>query len=266
MVDQARPLPAVPPRWCGQLAVAAALELLLLAVLRGGTGLGAAGLVAGVVHALVLWAILAVALRRAGRDALGPADLVTLARAVLAGGVTALVAGQSRSGAVLVALAAVALVLDGVDGRVARSTGTVTPEGARFDMEVDAFLILVLSVRAAFVLGVWVLAIGLMRYAYVAAGRVLPWLRGAVPVSYARKVVAAIQGIVLTVACAGVVSTAFLGYAVAVALLLLVWSFGRDVVWLYKRRGNGTDRSRLLGHVPRQGRDPGRLAARARLR
>ncbi|GAA4940924.1 hypothetical protein GCM10023238_03240 [Streptomyces heliomycini] len=43
-------------------------------------------------------------------------------------------------------LTAVALILDGVDGKVARRTGTSTPLGARFDMEVDAFLILVLSV------------------------------------------------------------------------------------------------------------------------
>ena len=42
-------------------------------------------------------------------------------------------------------------VLDAVDGHVARRTGTATAFGARFDMEVDAFLIVVLSVvrRAA---------------------------------------------------------------------------------------------------------------------
>ena len=41
-----------------------------------------------------------------------------------------------------------ALALDGVDGQVARRTGTASELGARFDMEVDAFLILVLSVAA----------------------------------------------------------------------------------------------------------------------
>ena len=39
--------------------------------------------------------------------------------------------------------------LDAVDGQVARRTGTVSALGARFDMEVDAFLILVLSVYVA---------------------------------------------------------------------------------------------------------------------
>ena len=62
---------------------------------------------------------------------------MTLTRASLACGVGALVAACA-AGRLLVALAAVALVLDAVDGRVARRTGTVSPFGARFDMEVDA--------------------------------------------------------------------------------------------------------------------------------
>ena len=46
----------------------------------------------------------------------------------------------------LVTLSTVALVLDAVDGQVARRTGTATPLGARIDGEVDAFLILLLSI------------------------------------------------------------------------------------------------------------------------
>src|SRR5690606_41330950 len=87
-------------------------------------------------------------------------------------GVAALVADRALDGtagtdgpaAVAIALlATVGLVLDGVDGRVARRTGTSSPRGARFDMEVDAFLILVLSVHAALFLGPWVPAIELGR-------------------------------------------------------------------------------------------------------
>ena len=136
----------------------------------------------------------------------GPADRVTLTRATLVGGVAALVADSfagRRPSPCWSLLAAVALVLDAVDGRVARRTGTASPLGARFDMEVDAFLILVLSVYVARSVGPWVLAIGAARYAFVAAGWLLPWLRGPAPPRYWRKVVAAIQGIVLTVAVAG---------------------------------------------------------------
>jgi phosphatidylglycerophosphate synthase len=138
--------------------------------------------------------------------------------------------------ACLVALAAAALVLDAVDGRVARRTGTVSALGARFDMEVDAFLILVLSVHVARSAGVWVLAIGAMRYVFVAAAWAWPWLRGALPPSSARKTVAAAQGVVLVVACAGVAPHPVTIGLVALALAALVWSFGRDIGWLWRNR------------------------------
>ena len=92
-------------------------------------------------------------------------------------------------------------MLDAVDGQVARRTGTVSALGARFDMEVDAFLILVLSVYVAPAVGWWVLAIGAARYA--ARGAPSGCCRGCarpVPPRYWRKVVAAVQGIVLAVA------------------------------------------------------------------
>jgi phosphatidylglycerophosphate synthase len=104
-------------------------------------------------------------------------------------------------------------------------------------MEVDAFLILVLSVYVAMALGPWVLLIGTMRYAFVAAARVLPWLNAALPPSMARKTVAALQGIVLLVAGAGVLPREATAGAVLLALALLVWSFGRDIVWLWRNGG-----------------------------
>jgi hypothetical protein len=75
-----------------------------------------------------------------------------------------------------------------------------------------------------------------MRYAFVAASWALPWLRGALPHSMARKTVAALQGVVLVVAGAGILPRASAAAAVAVALGLLVWSFGRDVGWLWRVR------------------------------
>ena len=52
-------------------------------------------------------------------------------------------------------------------GRRARRTGTASPLGARFDGEVDAFLILVLSVYVARSIGPWVFAIGAARYVFL---------------------------------------------------------------------------------------------------
>jgi phosphatidylglycerophosphate synthase len=133
-----------------------------------------------------------------------------------------------------VGLAAVALILDGVDGKVARRTGTSTALGARFDMEVDAFLILVLSVYVSMSMGPWVLLIGGMRYAFVAAARVWPWLNAALPPSTARKTVAAMQGVFLLLAASDYLPYAASFAVAAGALAALVWSFGRDVLWLWR--------------------------------
>lgn len=172
-------------------------------------------------------------------DALGPADLVTLTRATLACAVAALVADPSPGPAaagLLVPLTIVALVLDAVDGRVARATATMSRFGATFDGETDAFLILVLSLHVAPEYGWWVLAIGAARYAYFAAGRVWPWLRGPLPPRYWRKVVAAVQGVVLTAAAANILPASVSYAALVAALALLAESFGRDVVWTWPGR------------------------------
>ncbi|MFC4147392.1 CDP-alcohol phosphatidyltransferase family protein [Micromonospora mangrovi] len=216
-----------------------AVQIVLLAGLTCTVGLGAAGWSAALAYAGMLCALLRRGLRRVGADALGPADRVTLARALLVGGVLALVVDAGSGPAplgVLVPLTAVALALDAVDGRVARRTGTASAFGARFDMEIDAFLILVLSAHLAPALGGWVLAIGAMRYAFVAASAALPWLRGTLPARYWRKVVAAAQGVVLAVAAAGVLPPTAATVLVAGALALLVESFGHDVAWLWRHR------------------------------
>jgi phosphatidylglycerophosphate synthase len=135
----------------------------------------------------------------------------------------------------LVLVAALALFTDAVDGRVARRTGT-SAFGARYDGEVDALLILVLSVHVAGSVGAWVLAIGVMRYAFAVAGWLQPWLREPLGPRHWRKVVAAAQGIMLTVAASGLVPAPWSALLVAAALGLLVESFGRDVAWLWRGR------------------------------
>jgi len=73
--------------------------------------------------------------------------------------------------------------------------------------------------------GAWVLAIGVMRYAFVVAGWVLPWLRGATPPRYWCKVVAATQGIVLTVVASGVLPRPLTVLALVGSLVLTAAGF-----------------------------------------
>jgi phosphatidylglycerophosphate synthase len=213
-------------------------QVVLLAALGGTVGLSWGGWLAGVACGLGTNAALQRGLAGSGGHRPGPADWVTLTRATLVGAVAALIAQSfSRPAPVttMVALAAVALVLDAVDGWVARRTAAASQFGARFDMEVDAFLIFVLSVEVARSVGPWVLAIGTARYAYMAAGWLLPWLREPTPSRYWCKCVAAIQGVVLTVAVADVLPKIWNEVALAAALALLTESFGRDVWWLWSQ-------------------------------
>jgi phosphatidylglycerophosphate synthase len=220
-------------------------QVLLGAALAVTVGLSEAGWAVGITCGLILNAALARGILHYRPHRLGPADWVTLARATLAVGVAALVADAFDEPAhvtLLVTLSAVALALDAVDGRVARRSKTASKLGARFDGEVDAFLILVLSVYVAGSAGAWVLAIGAARYAFLAAGWFLPWMRAPLPPRYWRKVVAATQGIVLTIAAAELLPPALTRAALIGALALLCESFGRDVWWLWTRRHSSQSR------------------------
>ncbi len=175
------------------------------------------------------------------RERFGWANRVTLVRAVL----VAVVAGVfttpeiiNRHGIVLASLALAAIALDGLDGWLARMVDDATRFGARFDMEVDALLILVLSVAVLLAdrAGAWVLAIGGVRYVFVLAGKLLPWLQGDLPPSTWRKAVCVAQGIVLALALVPWLPAALVQSALALSLAALVHSFGRDTLWLWRHR------------------------------
>lgn len=231
-------------------AVGSTAQVALLAALGMTVGLSPAGWAVGLVCGVVLNAAVARGLARSGAEGPGPADLVTFTRATLGCGVAALTADswlQKPVAPSLVALAVAALLLDAVDGWVARRTGTASAFGGRFDGEVDAFLILVLSLFVAPSVGSWVLAAGVARYVFAMAGWRLPWLREQLPYRYWRKVVAATQGIVLTVAAAAILPHWLTIAALVVALALLGESFGRDVWWLWRHRSEPASSAGAVG-------------------
>ena len=235
-------------------AAGLAFQVVLLGTLAVTLGLTVEGLLVGAVYGLALCAVLSVGLQRAGMAKLGPANTVTLARAILVGGVTALVVtsfAHPVSTPALVVVAGVALALDGVDGQVARRTSSTSALGARFDMEIDAFLILVLSVYAGDRFGWWTVALGAYRYLFVAASWALPWLNAALPPKFSRKLVAALQGVVLAVATAHLLPYTVTVAALAIAFASLTWSFGRDMAWLY-RAARVREAARVRWSGPRQ--------------
>jgi len=167
----------------------------------------------------------------------GWANHVTLARAALVALAAALVGegDAPRIMAFAVALGGAAVALDFVDGRLARATGLASAFGARFDMETDAALVLVLALLAwqSGRVGPWVLASGLLRYAFVAAGACWPWLRRALAPSARRKAAAAVQMIALVVVLVPGVPPPAGTLVAAGALALLCYSFLVDTLWLH---------------------------------
>jgi phosphatidylglycerophosphate synthase len=169
-------------------------------------------------------------------DAFGAANHVTTFRAVLVALVAALI-GEARTDAIAWTAAVISLVataLDGVDGWLARRSSMESPFGARFDMEVDALLIMVLAVIAWHhgKAGAWIVLAGAMRYLFVAAGRLWRWLEAPLPPSTRRQAICVVQIVGL-----GAVVSPFIPFPLsmivaAVTLASLLWSFGVDVIWL----------------------------------
>jgi phosphatidylglycerophosphate synthase len=137
----------------------------------------------------------------------------------------------------IVVLATAAAALDSVDGPLARRRGEASAFGARFDMEVDALLILVLAVLVFqhAKAGAWILVAGLLRYAFVAASYVWPWFGAELPPSKRRQVVCVVQIVSLIGALAPIIVQPWSAAVALAGLLLLVWSFGVDVAWLARR-------------------------------
>jgi phosphatidylglycerophosphate synthase len=202
----------------GALAVTAAVS-------AAGAGLARRGLGTGYPHAR-----------------LGACNRVTLVRgaivACLAGATAAAALGAPPVGWLPAAMALVALVLDGVDGALARASGLESAFGARFDMETDAALALVLALLAWLggAAGAWVLALGGLRLVFVAAAALLPWLAAPLPPRAGRKTVCVIQIAALVVLVAPWPGTPVATVTGLAALAALVWSFARDVHWLARVR------------------------------
>ena len=188
------------------------------------------------VFALMIGVIIAVAGKEHPYPRFGPANGVTMIRAMLVALVAALIGHPATPETLwwVIGLTALMAALDGLDGWLARRTGMASGFGARFDMETDAVLILVLSIlvwqqdKAS----AWVLLCGLMRYLFVASGWIWPWLAQPLRSTFRGKTVAVLQLLGLGIALAPIVPTPLSAIVAAVTLAALVWSFAVDVRWL----------------------------------
>jgi phosphatidylglycerophosphate synthase len=168
----------------------------------------------------------------------GPANHVTTARAAAAALFVGLTTEPALPAAwIPAACAALATGLDAADGWLARRSGMASAFGARFDMEIDALLILALAIlvwrydKAP----AWVIASGLMRYLFAVMGRAWPWLRRPLPEAPRRKAIAVVQAVALCVAILPPVPRSIGTLLAACALAALCYSFLVDTLWLRKQ-------------------------------
>lgn len=232
--------------------VAAALVLAGALTVLGGPLAAAAGMVVFVAcqrHALV------------GAEPFRAADAVTLGRTVLLGLFAAeltdsLLGDGASAGAALswatVALAVVVLLLDGVDGAVARAFGGGTDAGRSYDDVVDAVVLLVLAGAAGWMVVWWAVVPGLVKPLFALGQRLRPRWRHRLGPSTRRRVLGSVPAVLLLAVMAplpwtsgGQESPGAAGgqlAAAALAVLLIAGSFARDIVDLERgdpRRGRG---------------------------
>lgn len=227
---------------CASMLAFAILMVLALDILVSMLALPAATtVIALLIHALMS----SLALAKLGKYPhrhFGLANMTTAFRAALTaatGGIVLAAATLPAAPVVLwtiAAAAAISLALDGLDGMLARRNGTVSRYGARFDMEVDALLILLLAMAVYLfeTAGAWVLLIGLMRYAFLAAQAGLKSMRGELPESIRRKVICVVQGAALCLALVPLIHPALQNVLLAAALISLVYSFTADIAHLLR--------------------------------
>ena len=175
--------------------------------------------------------------RRYPHRAVGLCNMVTLLRFMLVATLCAPLLGTAEPWFAL-AMAAIVLALDGLDGWLARWQGVVSTYGARFDMEVDsAFaMILALNVWAYGNTGAIVLLLGLPRYAFVVATWVWPWLGRPVPDRFSRKLACVLQIVALIALLAPPVAEVAALPVLTAAITILVFSFGHDIIWLHRQK------------------------------
>ncbi|MDU9004370.1 CDP-alcohol phosphatidyltransferase family protein [Sedimentitalea todarodis] len=219
----------------------AALSLVLLPTIWVVADRAYGGAILPVAMFLMIAATAGVGLmRRYTHPTLGACNIITLLRAaivcILAGAIIAPPTTELAHWSIC-ATALLALSLDGLDGWLARRSDLTSNFGAQFDMETDALLGGVLAMiawhsSAANVL----LLLGFMRYLFVVATWIWPWMSAPLPESMRRKTICVIQIAALIVLVVPNLPQALSVLVAYGATAVLAWSFAVDIVLLWRRR------------------------------
>lgn len=217
----------------GAAGLAAMLACRFLLPASAGMGWGLAVLGFGLV-----WLLTGRAMRHAyPHPRIGFCNALTLVRAALACALIAPLLSGQTAGWLVAGIAGVALTLDGADGWAARRQGLASDFGARFDMEADSLLALILSLHvvAGSAVGAEGLVLGLARYVFLAAMPVWPWLTRPLPQKFRRKAICVAQMLALILLQLPVLSPDAAILLARLTAALIIWSFAVDILWLRER-------------------------------
>jgi phosphatidylglycerophosphate synthase len=123
--------------------------------------------------------------------------------------------------------------LDGLDGWVAKRRGENSEFGAHFDMETDAYFVLLVGIElfTRGVHGAWILGAGLLRYVYVLALALVPARRGDKPrFAFGRH---AFTGLMLGLSLGMMVGEPLGTVATLLGCGLVTASFAHSFYWSY---------------------------------
>lgn len=191
----------------------------------------------------LFFAIVSIALARLRQHhpyaSFGTANQLTTVRAAFCALLAGLI-GESVSDILVATGAAVGLVvltLDGLDGWLARRTKMASAFGARFDVEVDALLIQTLAILAwqGGKAGPWIVLSGLLRYGFVAASWLLPWMQRPLTPTSRGRIICVVQTAALVVVLAPGMTPPLSSTIAAFALAAMCYSFLVDTMRLWRQ-------------------------------
>ena len=139
---------------------------------------------------------------------------------------------------IFIFLAFIALILDGVDGLIARRYKESDSFGISFDQEADnlMLLILCLSIYLNKDIGVEIFLIPIYRYIFILSMYRFLWLKRELPESFTRKFVCIFTSILLIISHISYLDEYIIINIVFFALFIITFSFAKDIIWLYRKK------------------------------
>ncbi len=146
--------------------------------------------------------------------------------------------GESYFLNIFILLAFIALILDGVDGFIARKYKESDSFGISFDQEADNLMLLILSLSVYLNknIGIIIFLIPMYRYIFISSMYRFLWLKRELPKSFIRKFVCIFTSILLIMSHISYLDEYIMINIVFFALFIITFSFAKDIIWLYRKK------------------------------